>query len=552
MKKIIVCLLIICMVFASMPVSVVSAEATGPIKGEDYVQDDVTYTYLGECTLEEIFISVSDESSWGYQGEGSYWLWNQKTQTLTLHNAAALGLYIVGAEFSGKPVTILLEEQAAILNDSVSLNTAIYCDGDLVITGEGTLSVLQVSTTDESIYSSTISCLDLIISGANITLASLLNENGSIDANNINIINGANVTIASMSSYYTRFLYCDNLLIKDSTVKCSALCSIIDESNYCDGFEVNNNATIENSIVKMDMASEFTDVYGIYVYDGNLVINRGSAIILNMQSIYSYGISAPKIIIDNAYINSNGGVMTSWGSLGYIETSDEFIEYWIITPEISITNDVIITDGAALTYNDCENTYEFDDMVTIMSSDQEAEEFTIAPRTYDDINANDWFASATGFVTARGLFKGVSDTDFDPNGKFTRGQMMMLLARMAGADTTPPEGKPWYEGARLWAIEAGVSDGTNPEDYITREQLVTMLWNFLGKPGEELGELGDIVLLFDDADKIEPWAENAISWAVLNQVVSGKGDNKFDPDGTATRAEASQLMMNFFLNYIEI
>ncbi len=552
MKKIIVCLLIICMVFAAFPVSVVSAETSGPVKGENFVLDGVTYEYLGESSSEAISFSVSDESAWKYQGEDAYWLWNKDAQTLTLHNVATLGINIWDAWLSNAPVTILVEGQAAIATDLLNPSEAIYCDGDLIITGEGNLVIAQIAITTETVYANTIYASNLTISGVKVTIASMLCDGGSINASDINIIDNAELNYALISEHYTCFLNCNNLFIKDSKVTCGLISGITGEFFYSDGFEVFNNATIENSIVNMELYVPSAEVYGIFVYEGELTINKGSAIIINSESLYSYNITAPVISIDDSYIKSNGGTIHSYGMENHIETSDEFISFWEQFPEISLMKGVILSDNTYIDPKTYESTLEVDNGISIMCSDEQALDVLIVPRTYEDVDGGDWFASATGFVTARGLFKGVSDTEFDPNGKFTRGQMMMLLARMAGADTTPPEGEPWYEGARLWAMEAGVSDGTNPEDYITREQLVTMLWNFLGKPGEILGELGDIVLLFDDADKIEPWAENAISWAVLNQVVSGKGDNKFDPDGTATRAEASQLMMNFFLNYINM
>lgn len=66
-----------------------------------------------------------------------------------------------------------------------------------------------------------------------------------------------------------------------------------------------------------------------------------------------------------------------------------------------------------------------------------------------------------------------SDT-FSPNASTTRGMLMTILARYAGTDTTG--GATWYAKGMNWAKANGVSDGTNPEVNITREQLVTMLY----------------------------------------------------------------------------
>lgn len=38
----------------------------------------------------------------------------------------------------------------------------------------------------------------------------------------------------------------------------------------------------------------------------------------------------------------------------------------------------------------------------------------------------------------------------------------------------------WAEAAWNWAIDLGITDGTNPKGYITREQVVTMLYRAIG------------------------------------------------------------------------
>ena len=58
---------------------------------------------------------------------------------------------------------------------------------------------------------------------------------------------------------------------------------------------------------------------------------------------------------------------------------------------------------------------------------------------------------------------------FSPSASTTRGMLMTVLARYAGEDTTG--GATWYEKGMNWAEAKGVSDGTNPNADITREQL---------------------------------------------------------------------------------
>ncbi len=85
------------------------------------------------------------------------------------------------------------------------------------------------------------------------------------------------------------------------------------------------------------------------------------------------------------------------------------------------------------------------------------------------------FADSVAYVTERGLMNGTGSDTFSPNASHPPAVLLMtVLARYAGEDTTG--GAIWYEKGMNWAKAKGVSDGTNPEVNITREQLVTMLY----------------------------------------------------------------------------
>lgn len=99
-------------------------------------------------------------------------------------------------------------------------------------------------------------------------------------------------------------------------------------------------------------------------------------------------------------------------------------------------------------------------------------------RNFDDTR-NHWAKDAINFVTAHELFSGTSDTAFTPDSPMTRAMLMTVLARFDGQDTTG--GAVWYEKAMEWARENGISDGSDPDGSITREQLASMLWRYAGQ-----------------------------------------------------------------------
>ena len=91
---------------------------------------------------------------------------------------------------------------------------------------------------------------------------------------------------------------------------------------------------------------------------------------------------------------------------------------------------------------------------------------------FADVAASAWYYDAVSYVYANGLMDGVSAVSFNPDGAMTRAMVWAILARIDGETVT---GADWAAEAREWAVAAGVSDGTDPDGYVTREQLVTML-----------------------------------------------------------------------------
>ncbi len=197
---------------------------------------------------------------------------------------------------------------------------------------------------------------------------------------------------------------------------------------------------------------------------------------------------------------------------------------------------------------------EYRDTVTIGSV-----QTTPVEEIFSDVLPSDWFYEAVQYVYDNGLMAGVGNGRFCPNDSMTRAMVVQVLYNSEEHETAEdPQRKPsftdvstdaWYFEAVEWANETGVSAGTgngkfSPNDRITREQFVTMLYNYAGKPGT------DGALLFSDADTVSSWAVDAMTWAYENGILSGKqmsdGGVILAPKDTATRAEAASMLMYFF------
>lgn len=169
---------------------------------------------------------------------------------------------------------------------------------------------------------------------------------------------------------------------------------------------------------------------------------------------------------------------------------------------------------------------------------------------FTDIEKDAWYIDGVKYAIDNGLMNGVSMTEFAPEETLTRAMLVTILYRLAGEPETStktnftdvPEGE-WYSDAVAWTVEKGVTLGTSettfdPSQPVTREQLVTFLWRYAGKP-----ESKQSLSAFADNAMVSEYAYTAMQWAVENMIVNGKEDGKLDPVGNATRAEIAIIFM---------
>ena len=148
-----------------------------------------------------------------------------------------------------------------------------------------------------------------------------------------------------------------------------------------------------------------------------------------------------------------------------------------------------------------------------------------------------WALEGITYAYEHGLFSGTSDTQFSPETNMNRAMVVTVLARYAGENTEG--GSTWYAKGQAWAMQQGISDGTNMTGSITREQLATMLYRYAGSPSAS-GSLG----VYPDYPSVSAYAVDAMRWAVSSGLISGM-DGYLNPQGNATRAQVATIMMRF-------
>lgn len=150
---------------------------------------------------------------------------------------------------------------------------------------------------------------------------------------------------------------------------------------------------------------------------------------------------------------------------------------------------------------------------------------------------NHWARDEVSFVAARELFNGIGNNLFGVSGEMTRGMVNTVLARLAGANTEG--GAKWYDKGTEWAVQRGISDGTNPTAPVTREQLAAMLYRFAGAPAVS-GALN-----FNDANAVSEYARSALLWATQNGILNGVGGNLAAPAALAERAQVAAMLARY-------
>lgn len=174
---------------------------------------------------------------------------------------------------------------------------------------------------------------------------------------------------------------------------------------------------------------------------------------------------------------------------------------------------------------------------------------------FTDVPADHWARAVIQYVYDNGLMTGTSATTFAPEATTTRGMIVSMLARLEGVTSAEPAGftdvsaDDWYATAVNWAASAGIVNGYEdntfqPNAAITREQLAAMLMNYAQWKGQDTSARADLSH-YSDADSISSWANDVLSWAVAEGLLTGVTDDTIAPQVHATRAQVAAILQRF-------
>ena len=159
--------------------------------------------------------------------------------------------------------------------------------------------------------------------------------------------------------------------------------------------------------------------------------------------------------------------------------------------------------------------------------------------TFSDVSETYWAYDEIEWAYDNGYVNGTSASTFAPGASISRQQVWMILARLSGG--SPAD----MAAAREWAMANDISDGTNPGNAVTRQQLAALLFRFAQANGYDSGDRAALTG-FPDAGSVASYAVEALQWATASGVINGTSQGALNPAGTATRAQFAVMLYRFW------
>lgn len=167
--------------------------------------------------------------------------------------------------------------------------------------------------------------------------------------------------------------------------------------------------------------------------------------------------------------------------------------------------------------------------------------FEPTQKGFSDVLPTAYYAEPVAWAVEKGITAGTSDTTFSPDQACTRAQAMTFLWKamgspMVGTASTFSDvsANSYYYNAVNWAVANGITSGTgggkfSPDQKCTRAQIVTFLWKAAGSQSVAGSTFSDV--------SSSAYYNNAVSWAVANDITSGTGGGRFSPNQNCTRGQ---------------
>ena len=180
-----------------------------------------------------------------------------------------------------------------------------------------------------------------------------------------------------------------------------------------------------------------------------------------------------------------------------------------------------------------------------------------AKTPFADVENGSWYEDAVAYAYENGLISGTGDAEFSPDMLLSRAQLDTILFRMAGKpyvnftlpfyDVLEDE---WYIEAVRWAVAEKIDDEIGdyfwPDNSLSRDETVAILWNYAKYKGVDVSVCEDIdISSYDDFSEIDIAYIPAMKWAVGVGIIQGTDANMISPKWQLSRAQAAAILQRF-------
>lgn len=178
-------------------------------------------------------------------------------------------------------------------------------------------------------------------------------------------------------------------------------------------------------------------------------------------------------------------------------------------------------------------------------------------KSYEDVPGTHWATKAIASLSAKQILNGTAAVSFEPERAISRAEFTAILVRalkLAGSsnrasDFSDVPATAWYADAVSAAYEAGLVKGRSakrfvPDGSITRQEMAVLLaqaYEIL-HTGTAPSVDSAVDLPFKDKTWIADWAMPSVQWAYEQELLKGRGGDRFAPAASMTRAEAAEVI----------
>lgn len=175
-------------------------------------------------------------------------------------------------------------------------------------------------------------------------------------------------------------------------------------------------------------------------------------------------------------------------------------------------------------------------------------------KTFHDVPSNHWAYTVVNEVSDAGIMIGTGMGVFSPNSILTRAEYTAILYNFAPDKSNgigykyslnDVKDDDWFADAAEWGVSNGiikeVGDDFKPNDPVTREIMAEMTYRYILKYIPNYLDIDVSSAGYSDESSFSDRYAQAINVLTNNGLLSGRGNNKYEPQGTLTRAEAAAM-----------